>query len=411
MSAAYDLTVVGGGIHGCGVAQAAAAAGYSVLVLEQAALAHGTSSRSSKLIHGGLRYLEQFELGLVRECLRERRLLLRLAPSLVRLEPFHIPVYRDTSRRPWLVRAGLSLYSLLGGLHRHTRFVSLARARWSHLDGLDTNGLSAVFRYRDARTDDAALTRAVMASARALGAELACPARFTGARRSRDGVVVTCLQQGREREIAARVLVNAAGPWINRVLARVTPEVAPLAVTLVQGSHLLFDHRLTQGIYYVESPSDRRPVFVTPHARGTLAGTTEKAFHGDPGDAAPDEDERVYLLQAVSRYFPALAERPVLDAFAGVRVLPAGPVPANRRSRETVLHVDDPGATRVLSIYGGKLTSYRATAEKVVRRLAPSLPGRRRRARTDSLPLSAEADAGRETTVPGSRARETERGS
>ena len=139
----YDVVIIGAGIHGAGVAQAAAAHGHSVLLLEQHAPAFGTSSRSSKLIHGGLRYLESGQLALVRECLRERELLSRLAPDLVRLVPFYIPVYRHTTRRPWQIRGGLSMYALLGGLGEHVRFTRVPRDQWTELDGLATRELQA----------------------------------------------------------------------------------------------------------------------------------------------------------------------------------------------------------------------------------------------------------------------------
>ena len=172
MAESYDLVIIGGGIHGAGIAQAAAARGLSVMVLEQSGIASGTSSRSSKLIHGGLRYLESGQFALVRECLHERTLLLKLAPQLVKLKSFYIPVYRDTTRRPWLLHLGLSLYALLGGLHPAVRFCRVPQSRWRNLDGLDTAQLEAVFQYNDAQTDDAALTRAVMRSAQQLGAQL-----------------------------------------------------------------------------------------------------------------------------------------------------------------------------------------------------------------------------------------------
>ena len=177
----YDVIVVGGGIHGAGVLQAAAAAGYSALLIEKRALASGTSSRSSKLIHGGLRYLESGQFALVRENLHEREVHLRIAAELVELKPFFIPIYSDTRRRPWQLQIGLSLYALLGGFRPGTRFGQGAEARMAaSLDGLDTASLEAVIRYHDAQTDDAALTRAVVESARSLGGELAMPANFTG---------------------------------------------------------------------------------------------------------------------------------------------------------------------------------------------------------------------------------------
>src|SRR3984957_18551600 len=161
----YDVIVVGGGIHGAGVMQAAAAAGHSTLLIEKCALASGTSSRSSKLIHGGLRYLESGQFALVRESLRERAIHLRIAPDLVHLKPFFIPVYDDTRRRPWQLKAGLSIYALLGGFDASTRFGSVPKREWAKLDGLETRGLDAVICYQDAQTDDARLTRAVVQSA------------------------------------------------------------------------------------------------------------------------------------------------------------------------------------------------------------------------------------------------------
>ena len=179
----YDVIVVGGGIHGAGVLQAAAAAGHSALLIEKSALASGTSSRSSKLIHGGLRYLESGQFSLVRESLQERAVNLRIAPDLVELKPFFIPIYADTRRRPWQLKLGLSMYALLGGFDTSTRFGSVPRREWAQLDGLDTRNLDAVFRYHDAQTDDAQLTRAVVDSARALGGEIGHAGEFRGAPR------------------------------------------------------------------------------------------------------------------------------------------------------------------------------------------------------------------------------------
>lgn len=382
----FDMVIAGGGIHGCGTAQAAAAAGFRVLLVEKSALAHGTSSRSSKLIHGGLRYLEHFELGLVRESLAERRLLLRLAPRLVRLESFQIPVYESTSRRPWQLRLGLCVYAALAGFRRDARFATLPASEWGRLDGLETAGLRRVFRYRDAQTDDRRLTRAVMASALDLGARLECPARVAGVELVPYGVRVTVARDGQERTVSARVLVNAAGPWVNEILSLTRPAVSPRRMTLVQGTHVEIAGRLEQGIYYVESPRDRRPVFVMPWGGNTLVGTTEVPFHGVPDEAAPTTAEVDYLASVFRHYFPERRWREV-RRFAGLRVLPAAPGPANRRSRETTLHTDRLLKPRLLSIYGGKLTTYRRTAERVIHRLRGSLPGCRPRAHTDELPL------------------------
>jgi glycerol-3-phosphate dehydrogenase len=387
----FDVAVVGGGVHGAGVAQAAAAAGHSVLLLEKRELASGTSSKSSKLIHGGLRYLESGQLRLVHESLRERRILLGIAPDLVRLVPFHLPVYRETRRRPWQLRLGLAMYAALAGFSRGTRFDTLPRSAWSQLDGLETSGLQSVLRYFDAQTDDAALTQAVVKSARSLGAELAMPAEFFAAELRNEGVVVRYVSRGTQHELLARVLVNAAGAWASEVADRISPAIGVPGVELVQGTHIIVRGQLRQGIYYVESPRDGRAVFVMPWKGNTLVGTTETRFRGDPDHVEPHAVEKHYLLSVLKRYFPqhaGLHARDLVGAFAGLRVLPAGSGHAFHRSRETALIADREARPRVLGIYGGKLTSWRATAEHVMKRIAPSLPSRRARADTATLKLT-----------------------
>ncbi len=386
MTEHYDVIVVGGGIHGVGVAQAAACNGYSVLLLESVALASGTSSRSSKLVHGGLRYLEGYDFGLVRESLRERDILLRIAPDLVRLQPFHIPVYPDTTRRPLLLRTGLSLYALLDGLGRASRFSVLPKQSWDNLDGLDTRQLQAVFRYHDAQTNDADLTRAVMQSAIEQGAELACPAEFSAARITPAGCEISYRSENSEQRCMAHVLVNAAGPWADAVDQCIEPRPTAFPVDLVQGAHLVMQAPLRAGCYYVEAPQDRRAVFLLPWGEHSLLGTTEHAYSGNPRDVRPLPEEQGYLLEVQQHYFPDRSTT-VLEGFAGLRVLPAAGGMAFGRSRETHLRVDNPRKPRTVSIYGGKLTGYRATAGKVIDKLRRSLPPRRAHARTDALKL------------------------
>lgn len=386
----YDVIVVGGGIHGAGVLQAAAAAGYSALLIEKRGLASGTSSRSSKLIHGGLRYLESGQFGLVRESLRERAIHLRIAPELVELKPFYIPVYADTRRRPWQIKAGLGLYAALGGFSAGTRFGSVPRSDWTRLDGLDTRGLAGVIRYYDGQTDDARLTRAVAQSARELGGELAIPAEFIGAELVESGVEVTYVQAGAQVGARARVLVNAAGPWATQVARAVRPAISVPQVELVQGTHIVLPLPVTAGIYYVESPSDGRAVFVMPWHGATLIGTTETAFAGDPDRVCPLPQEEQYLLEVAAHYFPAvrsMTREHIVQRFAGLRVLPAASQAAFDRSRETIFTADREPEPRVLGIYGGKLTGWRAAAERVLSRIAPTLGARQRRAATDRLIL------------------------
>ena len=380
------MLVIGGGIHGAGVAQAAAAGGYRVLVLEKSGLAAGTSSKSSKLIHGGLRYLESREFSLVRESLRERELLLRLAPGLVRRQKFFVPVYRHTSRRRWWIASGLALYAVLAGGRSYSRFRHLDRGEWESLDGLCTTGLQAVLQYWDAQTDDARLTRAVMRSAEALGAEVLCPASLVAAELVPGGVQFSYKQNGVERAGTAVTVVNAAGPWASDVLGRFSPVQKPLAVENVLGAHVELPGEVRQGCYYLEVPSDRRAVFVMPWKGHTLLGTTESIYTGDPDQVAPRELEVDYLLDVYRQYFPDRQIR-VLNCWAGLRVLPAVTGEAFKRSRETQLPVDSVTRPRLLTIFGGKLTGYRATAEKVMNLLSRALPDRTPIASTRELPL------------------------
>jgi glycerol-3-phosphate dehydrogenase len=386
----YDVIIIGGGIHGAGVLQAAAAAGHKALLVERQALASGTSSRSSKLIHGGLRYLESGQFALVRESLRERAIHLRIASELVELKAFFIPVYRDTRRRPWQLKIGLWMYALLGGFDAATRFGSVPKAEWPSLDGLKTLDLDAVIRYHDAQTNDALLTRAVVKSALGLGAEIAMPAKFTRATLSEDGVRVSYATSGSSVEVKARVLVNAAGPWATQVAHAVHPAIAVPDVDLVQGTHIVIPHPVTAGIYYVESPTDGRAVFVMPWGGATLIGTTETPYRGDPDQVHPLPEEEEYLLAVVRHYFPhlsALTRSDITERFAGLRVLPAATQAAFDRSRETIFTTDRDARPRVLSIYGGKLTGWRAAAAHVMQRISPSLPAAVRQAETDLLIL------------------------
>lgn len=383
-----DVAIIGAGIHGAGVALSAAAAGYSVHLFEQFdSPAQGTSSRSSKLIHGGLRYLAGGQFALVRECLRERRILLHNAPDLVRLVSFYIPIYKHSRYQPIWVAAGLSFYALLGGLRAETRFAWVPRKEWNTLDGLNGQQLSAVFRYFDAQTDDALLTRAVLTSATNLGAEIHFASKVSSIQLKPSACAIHFESQGRSQSCQARVAINATGPWVNRLLQRVEPQTRQLSVDLIQGTHIVVPGALSTGVYYVEAPSDKRPVFIMPWRGHTLIGTTEKRFEGDPAFVQPTAEEVSYLLATLAHYFPqrACLEADILEAFAGLRCLPITRGPLSARSRETVLLTDQKQRPRLLSVYGGKLTAFRATAEAVLTRIQPNLPQRKRIADTRQI--------------------------
>ena len=334
--------------------------------------------------------MESGQFALVRESLRERAIHLRIASELVALKPFYIPVYRDTRRRPWQLKIGLWIYALLGGFDAATRFGSVPKSEWPQLDGLKTRDLDAVIRYHDAQTNDALLTRAVVKSALGLGAELAMPARYSRALLGEDGVTVTYTAAGATVECKARVLINAAGPWAMQAARAVEPAIPIPDVDLVQGTHIVIPHPLTAGIYYVECPTDGRAVFVMPWAGATLIGTTETPYRGDPDQVHPLPAEEEYLLAVVRHYFPALSSltrEDISERFAGLRVLPAATQAAFDRSRETIFTTDRDVRPRVLCIYGGKLTGWRAAAAHVMQRISPSLPAAAKRAETDLLIL------------------------
>ena len=382
-----DVLVIGGGIHGVGIAQAAAAAGYEVVLLEQSDLASGTSSRSSKLIHGGLRYLETAQFSLVKESLRERELLLKLAPTLVKRQKFFIPIYPETSRRPWLMRLGLGFYALLSGMGAYARFRSVPKTEWEALDGLKTDRLQHVFQYWDAQTDDVLLTRAVMSSAQRLGARLICPARFLKAKITQDGCLVFYTVNGQTKQCKCLTVVNAAGPWAREVAKQFTPPIPDIPVDNVQGTHLELLGKVEQGCYYMEALQDKRAVFVMPWKNGTtLVGTTEHHYTGTPDAVVPLPQERKYLIDVYQHYFPNRPKE-IVNEWAGLRVLPADGGKAFGRSRETQLPVDNQSNPKVLSVFGGKLTGYRATAQQVMHMLKRTLPKRDPVARTSEIPL------------------------
>lgn len=381
----YDIVIVGAGIQGAAVAQAAAAAGYSVQVLEQYDRpAMGTSSRSSKLIHGGLRYLETGQFSLVRECLVERAHLIKNAPHLVELKAFHIPIYTQTTRSQWVIMAGLMLYSLfsLKGFHR------IPKSKWNQLDGLRTDNLKAVFSYYDGQTDDAKLTQAVLLSAASLGADIQYNAVFQNCEIHPEGCTVHYIQDGKATHVETTSMVNAAGPWVGQVAAKISPPPPQPDVDLVQGTHIEIEGKADKGMYYLEAPQDQRAVFVMPWKGHLMIGTTEKQYQGDPAKVKPLEQEIEYLLEVYNHYFKqSLDKSSVINSFAGLRVLPKSDSKAFSRPRDTVFICDDELAPRVLSLYGGKLTAHRATALDVMQQLSKSLPAKVAIADTSDLPL------------------------
>ncbi len=371
MSAPVDLLVVGGGINGVGIARDAAGRGLKVVLCEQGDLGGATSSASSKMIHGGLRYLEHGEFRLVRESLAERAVLMRMAPHLVQPMRFVLP-HRPGLRPRWLVRAGLFLYDRLGGAGAlpASRAVDLAGSAFAAPLAPDVR---AGFVYSDCVTDDARLVIANARDAAGRGAQILPRTALVSAQRD-GGTWHAALSDG--REVAARVLVNAAGPWVERV-QRLAGLRAGAALRLVKGSHIV-TRRLYAGDHaYLLQNDDRRVVFVLPFEDAfTLIGTTELPFSGDPAAAAISAAEVEYLCRAVGRWF-ARAPRPddVVWSYAGVRPLYEDrAASAAAVTRDYVFDLDEAGPP-ALSVFGGKLTTFRRLAEHALGRLRRHLPG------------------------------------
>ena len=377
----FDVAIIGGGINGAGIARDAAGRGLKVLLCEKGDLAEGTSSRSGKLVHGGLRYLEYYEFRLVREALIEREILLNAAPHIIWPLRFVLP-HSPGQRPAWLVRLGLLLYDTLGGRKRlpGTRKLDLHRAP----EGQPVKPeFRTAFEYSDCWVDDARLVVLNALDAKAAGAMILTRTTASSARRQGGLWELQLRGSGGELSTArAMVLVNAAGPWVENVLGEVAGVNTKRAVRLVKGSHIIVP-KFWQGSHaYLLQNDDKRVIFVNPYQETmALIGTTDIAYTGKTEDVAAGEDEIAYLMQAVNRYMRRqLVRSDVQSTFSGVRPLyddNAGNPSAV--TRDYVFDIEDAdGKAPLLSIFGGKITTYRKLAEHAMEKLAPYMakPGK-----------------------------------
>lgn len=379
MDPIFDLAIIGGGINGCGIARDAAGRGLKVYLCEMNDLASGTSSWSTKLVHGGLRYLEYYEFRLVREALIEREILWRAAPHLI--EPLRFVLPHHAGLRPaWLLRLGLFLYDHIGGrkLLPATRTLDLTR----DIVGtpLKASMFKKGFEYSDCRVDDARFVVLNARDAVERGAILETRTLATSAVREAEGWRVTVQNRatGETKEIRARVLVNAAGPWVADVLTGCIRANAHAKVRLVQGSHIVVKKLYDHDRCYIFQNKDGRIIFSIPYEREfTLIGTTDQDYHGDPAAVHATPGEINYLCEAASEYFTrAITPEDVVWTYSGVRPLyDDGASEAKAATRDYVFDVDesDPNAP-LLSIFGGKITTYRRLAESVMARLGRYFP-------------------------------------
>jgi glycerol-3-phosphate dehydrogenase len=375
----FDLAIIGGGINGCGIARDAAGRGWSVCLCEQNDLGSGTSSASTKLIHGGLRYLEHYEFRLVREALMEREVLWSIAPHIIWPLRFVLP-YHARLRPRWVLRLGLFLYDHIGGRRKlpKTRVVDLTRDITGHpLKPEFTSG----FEYSDCWVEDSRLVVLNAMAAAELGASILPRRRCLSAERQGGlwRVVLEDEQTGQSTTVHARALVNAAGPWVGDVAQTALQQNERAPLRLVQGSHIvvpkLYDH---SGCYIFQN-GDNRIFFVIPYERDfTLIGTTDQDYRGDPGTVHASADEVAYLCRSASAYLrvPVTPER-VVWTYSGVRPLydESSDTEAQAATRDYVLKLDAAhGIPPLLSVFGGKITTYRRLAESALAQLSPHLP-------------------------------------
>jgi len=372
----YDLLVIGGGINGVGVARDAAGRGVRVALCERGDLGGATSMASSKLIHGGLRYLEQRQWRLVRESLAEREVLMRLAPHLMRPLRFVLP-HAPGLRPKWMIRAGLWLYDRLGGASTlpRSRAVDLRRPPFDDdLDPRYENGFS----YSDCRVDDARLVVVNALSAQTLGAKILPRTACVGLTATKNGWRADLeAADGRRGFLSAKAVVNAAGPWVVQLLREIAGLDVRAPVRLVKGSHIVVPRRIAGDHAYILQNHDRRIVFLLPFERRfTLIGTTEVVLAQPPAAMEVSEEEVSYLCDAANRYLakPVRAEE-VVWSFAGVRALhDDGKANPSEVTRDYVLQLDHAGnGAPILSVFGGKITTFRRLAEHALEKLSAEL--------------------------------------
>lgn len=371
-----DLLVIGGGINGAGIARDAAGRGMKVALVEKDDLASHTSSASTKLVHGGLRYLEHYEFRLVREALREREVLLRIAPHLVRPMRFVLP--HDRGLRPkWMLRLGLFLYDRLGGRGSLPGSKGIDLCAPPH-DAILQERFARGFEYSDCWVDDARLVVLNALDARERGAQVMTRTRCIALERAGDHWRATLRGAGRGKTVRARAVANAAGPWVDDVAAMATGGRAVAHLRLVKGSHIVIRRKFAGPHAYLFQNGDGRIVFAIPYEHDfTLIGTTDQLFEGDRDVVAISDDECDYLCAAASEYFrEPVVPADAVSTYAGIRPLYEDHATSNATvTRDYVFSVDAPGeAPPLLSVYGGKITTYRKLAEHALERLAGHMP-------------------------------------
>ncbi len=369
MSKIFDLFIIGGGINGAGIARDAAGRGLSVCLADKGEIGGATSSWSTKLIHGGLRYLENYEFNLVRESLKEREVIHRIAPGITRPMPFIIP-HSKKLRPTWLIKIGLMLYDNLGGKTVIPKSSSLDLKK--EYPNLLKDNYTKGFKYYDIQVDDKKLTQLNIKDAKKNSAEILEYKKVTNVKMKNDSWQIS-LENG--QTINSKILINASGPWINEILKDVIQLNSKKDIRLVKGSHLIVKKMYKEDVAFTLQNKDKRIVFVIPYKENfSLIGTTEVEVNS-PEQKGIEEHEIEYLLNSVNNYFlKKINKNDIVDTYSGIRPLIEDFKEASKVTRDYIFDLKVQNNLPLLSIYGGKLTTYRKLAENVLEEIKNYLP-------------------------------------
>jgi len=383
MTDMYDIFIIGGGINGAGIARDASGRDLKVYLAEKGKVGSATSSWSSKLIHGGLRYLENYELKLVRESLKEREIITNIAPNITKSIPFVIP-HTKKLRSKFLIRLGLFLYDNLGGkskipksskINFNKKYQNILQSKFS--DG---------FQYYDVQVDDKKLVEMNIDDAKKMGAIIAEDTKVINANRIDNYWEITL---NNKNKIKSKILINAAGPWINETVNNVLKINAKKSIRLVRGSHIITKKLYEEEVAFTLQNDDNRIVFVIPYKdEYSLIGTTEVDVHS-PDNPSISDEEKIYLVNTINNHFiRQISQEDIVDTYSGIRPLIEDFKEASKVTRDYVFDLNcEDNNVPLLNIYGGKLTTYRKLSEKVMEELSPYLPDTKTRNWTDSKPL------------------------
>ena len=366
----YDIFIIGGGINGAGIARDAAGRGLKVFLAEKNKVGSATSSWSSKLIHGGLRYLENYEFKLVRESLKEREVIIKIAPQITKPLPFVIP-HTKKLRSKLLIRLGLFLYDNLGGKTKipksskidfNKKFMNILQSHFK-----------IGFQYYDVQVDDKKLVEMNINDAKKLGASVVENRKVTNAKRLNEGWEINL---DNNEVVQSKILINAAGPWINEIVNNVIKVNANKSIRLVRGSHIIIRKLYEEEVAFTLQNDDNRIVFVIPYKNDySLIGTTEVNVN-TPDNPKISDEEKIYLINTINNHFvKQISQKDIVDTYSGIRPLIEDFKEATRVTRDYVFDLNlESQNSPLLNIYGGKLTTYRKLSEKVMEELSPYLP-------------------------------------